>query len=70
VFLPDSLTSSLDELLATLRSLAPSGATPRHETFDMGSLLHAAEEPKVRCCALSQRGGKSSACGLWLCVCV
>lgn len=44
MFLPDSVTSSLDQLLATLRALAPSG---RHPCFDMGSLLHAAEDAKV-----------------------
>lgn len=44
ILLPDSITSSFDELLHQLRSLAPSGS---HDSFDMGSLLHAVEEVKV-----------------------
>jgi hypothetical protein len=45
VLLPDSVTASPDELLTHLRSLAPAG---RHESFDMGSLLRATEDARVR----------------------
>ncbi|KAI8472342.1 MAG: hypothetical protein J3K34DRAFT_414454 [Monoraphidium minutum] len=51
VFLPDSVTSSPDELLAALRSLAPAGSFP---VFDMASLLSAAEGARAEA---ARRGG-------------